>query len=108
MLPTAMIETIAVSISYSSPFACVGFEAFPCDRARRSRTSQSSFSPSLRHLPNGLTTREIRGLTGMASYNASTKLSKLPAKGVVEKFTVAGDCRHRWRVKREARQAGDA
>jgi hypothetical protein len=44
----------------------------------------------------------------MASYNASTKLSKLPAKGVVEKFTVAGDCRHRWRVKREARQAGDA
>jgi hypothetical protein len=44
----------------------------------------------------------------MASYNASTKLSKLAAKGVVEKFTVAGDCRRRWRVKRGARQAGDA
>jgi predicted transcriptional regulator len=53
--------------------------------------------------PCGLTTREIRGLTGMASYNASTKLSKLAAKGVVEKFTVAGDCRHRWRVKPRAR-----
>jgi hypothetical protein len=27
--------------------------------------------------PYGLTLREIRGLTGMASYNASAKLSKL-------------------------------
>jgi hypothetical protein len=49
--------------------------------------------------PYGLTAREIRGLTGMASYNASAKLSKLAAYGVIEKFTVAGDYRHRWRVK---------
>jgi hypothetical protein len=49
--------------------------------------------------PYGLTTREIGGLTGMASYNASAKLSKLAAYGVIEKFAVAGDYRHRWRVK---------
>jgi hypothetical protein len=49
--------------------------------------------------PYGLTTREIRGLTGIASYNASAKLSKLAAYGVLEKFTIAGDYRHRWRVK---------
>jgi hypothetical protein len=49
--------------------------------------------------PYGLTTREIGGLTGMASYNASAKLSKLAAYGVIEKFAIAGDCRHRWRVK---------
>jgi hypothetical protein len=53
--------------------------------------------------PYGLTAREIRGLTGMASYNASAKLSKLAAYGVIEKFTVAGDCRYRWRVKPGAR-----
>ena len=53
--------------------------------------------------PYGLTAREIRGLAGMASYNASAKLSKLAAYGVIEKFTVAGDCRHRWCVKRGAR-----
>ena len=50
--------------------------------------------------PYGLTTREIRGLTGMASYNASAKLSKLAAYGVTEKITVAGDYRHHWRVRR--------
>jgi DNA-binding transcriptional regulator GbsR (MarR family) len=49
--------------------------------------------------PYGLTTCEIRGLTGMASYNASAKLSKLAAYGVIEKFNIAGDHRHRWRVK---------
>ena len=53
--------------------------------------------------PYGLTTREIRGLTGMASYNASAKLSKLAAYGVIEKFTVAGDYPHRWRLKPGAR-----
>jgi hypothetical protein len=47
--------------------------------------------------PYGLTTREIRGLTG-----ASAKLSKLAACGVIEKFY-----RHRWRVKPGERgQAG--
>jgi hypothetical protein len=35
----------------------------------------------------------------MASYNASAKLSKLAAYGVIEKFTTGGDYRHRWRVK---------
>jgi hypothetical protein len=49
--------------------------------------------------PYGLTTREIRGLTGMASYNASAKLSKLAASGVIGKITLASDYRHRWRVK---------
>jgi hypothetical protein len=53
--------------------------------------------------PYGLTAREIRGLTGMASYNASAKLSKLAAYGVIEKFNIAGDYRHRWRVKPGAR-----
>ena len=53
--------------------------------------------------PYGLTARQIRGLTGMASYNASAKLSKLAPYGVIEKFTVAGDYRHRWRVKPGAR-----
>ena len=38
--------------------------------------------------PYSLTTREIRGLTGMTSYNTSAKLSKLAADGVID-----------WRVK---------
>jgi MarR family protein len=52
--------------------------------------------------PYGLTTREIKELTGMTSYNTSSKLSKLTAKGVVEKITVAGSRRDRWRVKPRA------
>ncbi len=39
----------------------------------------------------------------MTSYNGSGKLSKLAARGVIEKFTVTGDYRHRWRVKPEER-----
>ena len=35
----------------------------------------------------------------MASYNASAKLSKLAAYGVIEKFNIAVDYRYRWRVK---------
>ena len=53
--------------------------------------------------PYGLPTREIKELTGMTSYNTSAKLSKLAAKGVVEKITVAGSRRDRWRVKPRAR-----
>lgn len=49
--------------------------------------------------PHGLTTREITELTGMTSYNTSGKLSKLAAYGVIEKLTITGDYRHRWRVK---------
>jgi len=49
--------------------------------------------------PHGLTTREVIELTGMTSYNASGKLSKLATSGVIEKFTIAGGYRHRWRVK---------
>jgi len=49
--------------------------------------------------PYGLTTREVIELTGMTSYNASGKLSKLAARDVIEKITVIGDYRQRWRVK---------
>jgi len=38
----------------------------------------------------GLTTREIVELTGMASYNASGKLSKMAACGKIEGFTIKG------------------
>ena len=48
--------------------------------------------------PYGLTTREIVELTGMASYNASGKLSKMAAYGKIEGFTIAGDWRRRWRA----------
>jgi DNA-binding MarR family transcriptional regulator len=53
----------------------------------------------LSRFPYGLTTREVRELTGMTSYNASAKLSKLAAKGILQKITIAGDRGHRWRVK---------
>jgi hypothetical protein len=49
--------------------------------------------------PYGLTTREIRGTYRHRLVHASAKLSKLAAYGVIEKFTTAGDYRHRWRVK---------
>ncbi len=49
--------------------------------------------------PHGLTTRQIVELTGMTSYNASAKLSKLRACSLIGKITIAGNQRHRWRVK---------
>jgi hypothetical protein len=58
----------------------------------------------LSHFPRGLATREVNELAGMTSYNTSAKLSKLAAKGVIEKITVAGGHRHRWRVKPPARR----
>ena len=59
----------------------------------------------LSHFPRGLAARrEVNELAGMTSYNTSAKLSKLAAKGVIEKITVAGVHRHRWRVKPPARR----
>jgi DNA-binding transcriptional regulator GbsR (MarR family) len=49
--------------------------------------------------PYGLTTREVVELTGMTAYNASAKLSKLAASGVIEKFKIDGTHQARWRVK---------
>ncbi len=57
----------------------------------------------------GLTTREIVELTGMASYNAAGKLSKMAACGKIEGFTIKGDWRRRWRAlpaHQAARQDG--
>jgi hypothetical protein len=48
--------------------------------------------------PYGLTTREIVELSGLASYNASGKLSKMAACGKIEGFTITGDWRRRWRA----------
>jgi DNA-binding IclR family transcriptional regulator len=67
----------------------------------------ASEKPDIAHLilavlspfPYGLTTREVIELTGMTSYNTSGKLSKLAACGVIEKITMAGHYRPRWRVK---------
>jgi len=56
--------------------------------------------------PHGLTTREITELTGMTSYNTSAKLSKLAVCGVIEKLTITGDYRRRWRVKLGEESAG--
>jgi DNA-binding transcriptional regulator GbsR (MarR family) len=53
----------------------------------------------LAQYPHGLTTREVVELTGLTSYNASAKLSKLAASGVIQKITIAGDRRQRWRVR---------
>ena len=69
--------------------------AAPAERSKITQLILAVLAP----FPYGLTTREVKELTGMASYNASTKLSKLAAKGVIEKITTACDRRHRWRVK---------
>jgi predicted transcriptional regulator len=48
--------------------------------------------------PNGLTTREIIGLTGMTSYTVSGKLSKLAAYGRIDAVKI-GTARMLWRFK---------
>lgn len=58
---------------------------------------------TLEDAPDGLTSAEVAERTGMTSYNAGTKLSKLAAYGHIEKHPNGSNRQSfRWRAKRKS------